>query len=156
MHRSSNKETRLEGVSAEPRISALSSGETLDEWTTTRPELWSYYLYYVGKNELSDFNPGPSQFQNLLFLVGYDPIAGPGTACSINGCVLPYLGKPGVLRYISSNLPILSSQFDYLACEWHQLRDSSIFIARIGAWADYGRWRSIRRQEMRFPLNSET
>jgi len=64
-----------------------------DKWTTTRFELWSYYLYYVGNNGLSGFNFGPSQFQNLLFLAGYDPIAGPGSACGINGCVLPYLGK---------------------------------------------------------------
>lgn len=64
-----------------------------NKWTTTRVELWSYYLYYVGNNGLSGFNFGPSQFQNLLFLAGYDPILGPGSTCGDNGCVLPYLGK---------------------------------------------------------------
>lgn len=60
---------------------------------TTRKELWSYYIYYIGNNGLSGFNFGPSQFQNLLFLAGYDPTLGPGSACVDNGCVLPYLGK---------------------------------------------------------------
>lgn len=62
--------------------------------TTTRKELWSYYLYYIGNNGLSGFNFGPSQFQNLLFLAGYDPTAPPfSVPCGINGCVLPYLGR---------------------------------------------------------------
>lgn len=64
------------------------------KWTTTRTELWAYYLYYVGNNGLSGFNFGPSQFQNLLYLAGYDPTQAPFTAaCGDNGCVLPYLGK---------------------------------------------------------------
>lgn len=71
-------------------------GETNHEpppWTTTRNELWAYYLYYVGNNGLSAFNFGPSQFQNLLFLAGYDPTEAPfSVPCGDNGCVLPYLG----------------------------------------------------------------
>jgi len=64
------------------------------QWTTTRTELWSYYLYYIGNNGLSGFNFGPSQFPNLLYLAGYDPTMQPFTAsCGDNGCVLPYLGK---------------------------------------------------------------
>lgn len=64
------------------------------QWTTSRTELWCYYLYYVGNNGLSGFNFGPSQFQNLLFLAGYDPSGPPSSvACSNNGCVLPYLGR---------------------------------------------------------------
>ncbi|KAG6859339.1 hypothetical protein C0995_009562, partial [Termitomyces sp. Mi166 len=62
---------------------------TCPERTTTKRELWSYYLYYVG------FNFGPSQFQNLLFLAGYDPTTHEPFAlpCNDNGCVLPYFGK---------------------------------------------------------------
>ncbi|KAH9481312.1 hypothetical protein JR316_0005834 [Psilocybe cubensis] len=93
MDRSSTKETALEeieGVLSEPRTQEQYTGAI---WTTKRPELWAYYLYYVGNNGLSGFNFGPSQFQNLLFLAGYDPVAGPGSACSVNGCVLPYLGE---------------------------------------------------------------
>lgn len=68
---------------------ALSSG-----LTTTHRELWSYYLYYVGNNGLSGFTFGPSQFQNLLHLAGYDPSQPPfTTACATSGCVLYFLGK---------------------------------------------------------------
>jgi hypothetical protein len=75
-------------ITTKPIVEARAS-----RWTTTRFELWTYYLYYIGNNGLSGFNFGPSQFQNLLFLAGYDPTAGPGTACGTHGCVLPYLGK---------------------------------------------------------------
>ena len=62
--------------------------------TTTRKELWAYYLYYIGNNGLSGFNFGPSQFQNLIYLAGYDPTREPFTIpCNNNGCVLPYLGR---------------------------------------------------------------
>jgi hypothetical protein len=48
-----------------------------------------------GNNGLSGFNFGPSQFQNLLYLAGYDPSHPPFTApCgSDTECVLPYLGR---------------------------------------------------------------
>jgi hypothetical protein len=61
--------------------------------TTTRLELWSYYVYYIGNNGLSGFNFGPSQFQNLLFLAGFDPSVGPGSSCGTGGCVISYLGE---------------------------------------------------------------
>jgi hypothetical protein len=32
--------------------------ETDPKWQTTKKELWSYYLYYVGNNGLSGFNYG--------------------------------------------------------------------------------------------------
>jgi hypothetical protein len=82
-------ETSVDNSPAEPPSGNLSAG-----WTTTRLELWSFYLYYVGNNGLSGFNFGPSQFQNLLYLAGYDPSEPPyDTPCGDNGCVLPYLGK---------------------------------------------------------------
>ena len=48
-----------------------------------------------GNNGLSGFNFGPSQFQNLLYLAGYDPSQPPFTApCGADtDCVLPYLGR---------------------------------------------------------------
>ena len=48
-----------------------------------------------GNNGLSAFNFGPSQFQNLLFLAGYDPSQPPFAAPCGAGtdCVLPYLGQ---------------------------------------------------------------
>ncbi|KAJ3757682.1 hypothetical protein EV360DRAFT_45510, partial [Lentinula raphanica] len=54
----------------------------------------SFYLFYIGNNGLSGFNFGPSQFQNLLFLAGYDPSQPPFTlGCSDGDCVLPFLGE---------------------------------------------------------------
>ncbi|KAI0925614.1 hypothetical protein AcW1_008006 [Taiwanofungus camphoratus] len=64
-------------------------------FTTTRLELWAFYVYYIGNNGLSGFNFGPSQFQNLLYLAGYDPSQPPFTTPCGAGtdCVLPYLGR---------------------------------------------------------------
>ncbi|KAF9562005.1 MFS general substrate transporter [Agrocybe pediades] len=114
----------------EPKeVDATLDDTQADKWTTTWVELWSYYLYYVGNNGLSGFNFGPSQFQNLLFLAGYDPTVGPGSPCSINGCVLPYLGK---IRDINS-IVLLTNGISFAI--------QAALLLFIGAWADYGRWR---------------
>ncbi|ESK95364.1 autophagy protein [Moniliophthora roreri MCA 2997] len=100
------------------------------KWTTTRPELWSYYLYYVGNNGLSGFNFGPSQFQNLLFLAGYDPSGPPfSIPCGDAGCVLPYLGK---VRDVNS-IVLLTNGISFAI--------QAVLLLMIGAWADYGTWR---------------
>ncbi|KAJ6532670.1 MFS general substrate transporter [Mycena vulgaris] len=96
-------------------------------WTTTRFELWSYYLYYIGNSGLSGFNFGPSQFQNLLFLAGYDPTQPPFTApCGDNGCVLPYLGR---VRDINS-IVLMTNGISFAI--------QAALLLMIGAWADYG------------------
>ncbi|KAJ7745671.1 MFS general substrate transporter [Mycena metata] len=96
-------------------------------WTTTRLELWSYYLYYIGNSGLSGFNFGPSQFQNLLFLAGYDPTQAPFTApCGDNGCVLPYLGR---VRDINS-IVLMTNGISFAI--------QAVLLLMIGAWADYG------------------
>ncbi|KAJ4500919.1 MFS general substrate transporter [Lentinula lateritia] len=100
------------------------------EWTTTRVELWSFYLYYVGNNGLSGFNFGPSQFQNLLFIAGYDPSQPPFTlACGDGDCVLPYLGK---VRDINA-IVLLTNGISFAI--------QAALLLLIGGWADYGRWR---------------
>ncbi|KDQ56981.1 hypothetical protein JAAARDRAFT_687958 [Jaapia argillacea MUCL 33604] len=98
---------------------------------TTRLELWTFYLYYVGNNGLSGFNFGPSQFQNLLYLAGYDPSQPPFSApCTGDtGCVLPYLGK---VRDINS-IVLLTNGISFAI--------QAALIIIVGAWADYGRWR---------------
>jgi hypothetical protein len=89
----------------------------LNEWSTSRRELWCFYLYFVvrfflfyfflrtsftifyrrpkGNNGLSGFKFGPSQFQNLLYLAGYDPSQPPFAKPCGSGtdCVLPYMGR---------------------------------------------------------------
>ncbi|KAF9267955.1 MFS general substrate transporter [Marasmius fiardii PR-910] len=102
----------------------------LSEWTTTRVELWSYYLYYIGNNGLAGFNFGPSQFQNLLNLAGYDPSAPPFTlSCGTGQCVLPFLGA---VRNINS-IVLLTNGISFAI--------QAALLLFIGAWADYGRWR---------------
>src|ERR1700733_15083103 len=107
--------------------------DELSHWTTSRKELWSYYLYYVGNNGLSGFNFGPSQFQNLLFLAGYDPTAPPFSAsCGSNGCVLPYLGRVRDSKFIRyhSRSPV-TLDYSKLHCsphQWYKFRDSSIVV----------------------------
>lgn len=72
---------------------------------------------------------GPSQFQNLLFLAGYDPAYAPFTVACTEACVLPYLGK---VRDI--NAIVLTTNGISFAIQ-------AVLLLFIGSWADYGRWR---------------
>ncbi|KAI0034735.1 MFS general substrate transporter [Vararia minispora EC-137] len=116
-----DKKVGIDDIEAAP-----TPGSKLDsfKWLTTRKELWCFYLYYVlsGFEGLSGFNFGPSQFQNLLFLAGYDPAFPPfEQPCGGGNCVLPYLGK------IRDNGIAFALQ--------------AVILLLIGAWADYGTWR---------------
>ncbi|GFZ52277.1 hypothetical protein JCM24511_10050 [Saitozyma sp. JCM 24511] len=89
-----------------------------DRKTTTRKELWAWYLYYVGNSGLGPFNFAISAWQNLLYLAGYDPAFPAGTvACGagVNSIVLITNG--------------LSFAFQAV-----------LFLA-VGSLADYGVWR---------------
>ncbi|KAI0052263.1 MFS general substrate transporter [Auriscalpium vulgare] len=105
------------------------------EWTTTRRELWWFYLYYIrtarvlGKQWPLWLQLRP--FANLLYLAGYDPDQPPFTApCSSDtGCVLPYLGR---VRDINS-IVLLTNGISFAL--------QAVLLLVIGAWADYGRWR---------------
>ena len=82
----------------------IDQGSSISSTTTTRRELWAYYIYFIGNNGLTGFNFGPSQFQNLIYLAGYDPTQEPFTTpCNANGCVLPYLGRTRDGQSISSD-----------------------------------------------------
>ncbi|KAH9064003.1 autophagy-related protein 22-like protein [Lactarius vividus] len=99
-----------------PDVTVSERGQGL--WaTTSRRELWCFYLYYVGNNGLSGFNFGPSQFQNLLYLAGYDPSHPPFSApCgSVNSIVLLTNGISFAIQ--------------------------AVLLLTIGGWADYGTWR---------------
>ncbi|OSX57723.1 hypothetical protein POSPLADRAFT_1155849 [Postia placenta MAD-698-R-SB12] len=100
-------------------------------FTTTRPELWAFYVYYIGNNGLSGFNFGPSQFQNLLYLAGYDPSYAPFTVPCGTGtdCVLPYLGR---VRDVNA-IVLLTNGISFAI--------QAAVLLLIGAWADYGQWR---------------
>ncbi|KAI0684590.1 MFS general substrate transporter [Cytidiella melzeri] len=100
-------------------------------YSTSKVELWAFYVYYIGNNGLSGFNFGPSQFQNLLFLAGYDPSQPPFTAPCGSGtdCVLPFAGR---LRDINS-IVLLTNGISFAL--------QAAVLLLIGAWADYGSWR---------------
>lgn len=53
--------------------------ETDPKWQTTRKELWSYYLYYVGNNGLSGFNYG-YVFYALFVCINLIVVLTPGGA----------------------------------------------------------------------------
>ncbi|KAH9052926.1 MFS general substrate transporter [Lactarius deliciosus] len=79
----------------------------------------------TGNNGLSGFNFGPSQFQNLLYLAGYDPSHPPFSA----PCVLPYLGR---VRNVNS-IVLLTNGISFAI--------QAVLLLTIGGWADYGTWR---------------
>lgn len=104
----------LSKTASVPAVLESQAPERRAQWTTTRVELWAFYVYYIvsiipefildfcvlirraqGNNGLSGFNFGPSQFQNLLYLAGYDPSQAPYTAPCGSGtdCVLPFMGR---------------------------------------------------------------
>jgi hypothetical protein len=144
----------MEAVSADERTDASlmithPNDHDASKWTTSRNELWAYYLYYVGNNGLSGFNFGPSQFQNLLFLAGYDPAFPPfSKPCGTGNCVLPYLGKirDGMLfrrsRIVYQDLSYPVNAI-VLLTNGISFAIQAILLLFIGAWADYGYWRSI-------------
>ncbi|EIW57691.1 MFS general substrate transporter, partial [Trametes versicolor FP-101664 SS1] len=119
-------ELTLPGDRAEPEDASIQPRRS-----TTRVELWAFYVYYIGNNGLSGFNFGPSQFQNLLFLAGYDPSQPQFTAPCGSGtdCVLPYLGR---VRDVNS-IVLLTNGISFA------LQAAVLLI--VGAWADYGSWR---------------
>ena len=88
-------------------------------------------MFGKGNNGLSGFNFGPSQFQNLLFLAGYDPSQPPYTAScgSDTGCVLPFMGRVRDGKFsdapLSAHAPLirhlLRSQLHRAADKWNQL-----------------------------------
>ncbi|KAM0751541.1 MFS general substrate transporter [Meredithblackwellia eburnea MCA 4105] len=97
---------------------------------TSRWELWSYYLYYVGNSGLGPFNFGPSQFQNLLALAGHN-LDQPGVACDYSvPCVLPFAGIPQ--RNINS-IVLVTNGISFAI-------QVVLFLA-IGSMADFGTWR---------------
>ncbi|KAF8485833.1 autophagy-related protein 22-like protein [Russula ochroleuca] len=101
------------------------------EWTTSRRELLSFYLYAIGNNGLAGFRFGPAQFQNLLNFAGYDPSQPPFAKPCDRGsdCVLPFMGH---VRNINS-IVLLSNGMCFAF--------RAVMLLMIGAWADYGTWR---------------
>ncbi|CAM1506274.1 Fc.00g059150.m01.CDS01 [Cosmosporella sp. VM-42] len=88
--------------------------------TTTRWEIWAWYLYYVGSNGLALFNFGPTAFQNLLFQAAPEDTG-----------LLMFAGRK---RNVNS-IVLLSNGISFAL-------QAALFLI-IGAYADFGtgrRW----------------
>ncbi|WVQ66630.1 uncharacterized protein L199_004815 [Kwoniella botswanensis] len=98
--------------------------------TTTRVEVWSWYLYYVGNSGLGPFNFAISAWQNLLYLAGWDPAFPRGTvACGDGGCNLVAYGTERSVNSIVLITNGLSFAFQ------------AVIFLIVGSFADYGVWR---------------
>ncbi|SCZ92323.1 BZ3500_MvSof-1268-A1-R1_Chr5-2g07783 [Microbotryum saponariae] len=103
--------------------------ETDPEQVTTRWELWSYYVYYIGNSGLGPFNFGPTQFQNLLYYAGHN--LGTNDPCDSSvPCVLPAFGQAE--RNVSSTV---------LVANGISFAIQVVIFLMIGSYADYGTWR---------------
>ncbi|SCV72420.1 BQ2448_3957 [Microbotryum intermedium] len=103
--------------------------ETDPEQVTTRWELWSYYIYYIGNSGLGPFNFGPTQFQNLLYYAGHN--LGTNDPCDSSvPCVLPAFGQAE--RNVSSTV---------LVANGISFAIQVVIFLVIGSYADYGSWR---------------
>lgn len=103
---------------------------TQDKYQTTRWELWSFYLYYVGNSGLPTFNFAPIAFQNLLTLAAQQFYASATcTEDDTSGCRLPFAGSN---RTINS-LVLLCNGISFAI-------QASIFLS-VGSMADFGRGR---------------
>ncbi|KAH6684544.1 autophagy-related protein 22-like protein [Halenospora varia] len=66
--------------------------DAFDQPTTTRKELWSYYLYYNGDNGVGPGSYSQALFQSALTGDGWDPVISPPEKgnCTSGGCVVAW------------------------------------------------------------------
>ncbi|KIR34151.1 hypothetical protein I352_03386 [Cryptococcus deuterogattii MMRL2647] len=95
--------------------------------TTTRKEVWSWYVYYVGNSGLGPFNFAISAWQNLLYLAGWDPAYPKGTVpCGDGACNLIAFGSERSVNSIVLITNGLSFAFQ------------AVLFLIMGSFADYG------------------
>ncbi|KAE8146558.1 autophagy-related protein Atg22B2 [Aspergillus avenaceus] len=108
------------------------SEEDYDQPTTTRRELWSYYLYYNGDNGVGPGSYSQALFQWALTGSGWQPGTEPPEPCTAeSACVVPWAGGT---RSVSSVVLIANGLcFTFM----------TIIFVWLGSAADYGsfgRW----------------
>jgi len=97
-----------------------------------RPIPQAYYLYYVGCTGIGPYNFASTQFQNLIYLAGYDPAVVPPTPgnCT-DACVIHWGGKPQPTSSVVLDVSGISFAAQLL-----------VFLL-LGSFSDYGqagRW----------------
>ncbi|GES58566.1 autophagy-related protein Atg22B2 [Aspergillus terreus] len=108
------------------------SEATFEQPTTTRKELWSYYLYYNGDNGVGPGSYTQALFQWALNGAGWQPGTNPRKPCSDSSpCVVPWAGGT---RSVSSVVLIANGLcFTFM----------TVIFVWLGSAADYGsfgRW----------------
>ncbi|KAJ5594855.1 uncharacterized protein N7459_001063 [Penicillium hispanicum] len=106
--------------------------DAYEQPTTTRKELWSYYLYYNGDNGVGPGSYSQALFQWALNGAGYQPGTDPPQACTdSSSCVVPWAGGT---RSTSSVVLIANGLcFAFM----------TVIFVWLGSAADYGsfgRW----------------
>ncbi|KAJ5643929.1 uncharacterized protein N7484_006436 [Penicillium longicatenatum] len=106
--------------------------DAYDQPTTTRKELWSYYLYYNGDNGVGPGSYSQALFQWALTNAGYIPDTNPPQPCTdSSACVVPWAGGT---RSTSSVILIANGLcFAFM----------TVIFVWLGSAADYGsfgRW----------------
>ncbi|WWC93161.1 uncharacterized protein L201_008129 [Kwoniella dendrophila CBS 6074] len=111
--------------------------------TTTRKEVWSWYLYYVGNSGLGPFNFAISAWQNLLYQAGWDPAYARGTVpCGSGGCSLVAYGSErsgkfcspwNIANHIVNSIVLITNGLSFAF--------QAVIFLIVGSFADYGVWR---------------
>ncbi|KAI9830541.1 MAG: hypothetical protein M1819_005499 [Sarea resinae] len=106
--------------------------DAFDQPTTTRKELWSYYLYYNGDNGVGPGSYSQALFQSALTNAGFQPGTTPPQPCTgSTACVVPWNGGT---RSVSSVVLIANGLcFAFM----------TLMFVWLGSAADYGsfgRW----------------
>lgn len=102
--------------------------ETIQQPTTTRKELWSYYLYYNGDNGVGPGGYSQALFQQALTAAGHDPAIKPIVKgnCTTGGCVVPWANGT---RSVSSVVLVANG-----IC----FTIMTVLFVTLGSAADYG------------------
>ncbi|KAF4635583.1 hypothetical protein G7Y89_g2510 [Cudoniella acicularis] len=107
--------------------------DAFDQPTTTRKELWSYYLYYNGDNGVGPGSYSQALFQSVLTGGGWDPAISPIEKgnCTTGGCVVSWgLGTRSVASVV-----LIANGICFAVM--------TIMFVALGSAADYGnfsRW----------------
>ncbi|OQE46700.1 hypothetical protein PENCOP_c001G08446 [Penicillium coprophilum] len=106
--------------------------DSYEQPTTSRKELWSYYLYYNGDNGVGPGSYSQALFQWALNGAGHQPGSDPPKACTdSSACVVPWTGGA---RSVSSVVLIANGLcFTFM----------TVIFVWLGSAADYGtfgRW----------------
>ncbi|PYH77254.1 autophagy-related protein Atg22B2 [Aspergillus uvarum CBS 121591] len=106
--------------------------DTSEQPTTTRRELWSYYLYYNGDNGVGPGSYTQTLFQWALNGAGWQPGTNPRKPCTDNSpCVVPWAGGT---RSVSSVVLIANGlSFTFMTVTF-------VWLGSAADYGSFGRW----------------